>query len=148
VKPGIDHVLRTAAAQLLAEIAPRIADEHAQTTAGMIAALLGIGADEYDRAAHVRHAENEDFRALFRAAAARVDAPELGRRLAEAGGTRDESLRVGDLERANAELRRLLIELHEHAERQPGGEGRRLEAEIWQALRRSAERRTLAPGAS
>lgn len=141
MKPAIDHVLRTAAAQLLMQIAPQVSDEHARTTTAMIAAMLGTAADEFERAADVAHAENQDFRALFRAAAGRIDDPDLAQRLREAGAGADASLRVSALNRANDALRRLLIELQAHVEELPGEQARGLEAQIWAALRRSAEGR-------
>ncbi len=141
MKPEIDQVLRTAAGQLMLEIAPRIGEEHTRTTAALLAAMLGTAAEEYDRAAEVRHLENQDFRTLFRTAAPRVSDAGLATRLERAANAPEPSLRVSELNRANDELRRLLIELHVHVEESEGPDARRLEDEIWQALRRSAERR-------
>ncbi len=53
---------------------------------------------------------------------------------------------VSDLERSNAELRSLLIELHAHVETLEAPEARRIEAAIWRELVTSTERRALAIG--
>ena len=55
------------------------------------------------------------MRVLF-ADAAKTVAGELGARLSAVVGMRDEDLTIAGLDRANAELKRLLIELQTHAE--------------------------------
>ena len=67
----------------------------------------------------------------------------LGARLRAAAEGADADLRVTALERANQALRGLLVELHAQLETLSSPEARRLEAAIWEELRRSTERRAL-----
>jgi hypothetical protein len=60
--------------------------------------------------------------------------------LAEGG---DDDLRISALSAMNARLRAALIDLHAAVERDPSPEARELEAEIWEELRRSTERRLM-----
>jgi hypothetical protein len=58
----------------------------------------------------------------------------------------DTSYTVSDLERANSELRSLLIELHEYIESVLSDPARHIEAMIWSELVASTERRRLSMG--
>ena len=99
--------------------------------------------EETERAAARRVDENAALRALFARAAEQVADTELRRRLGAAAASRDPSLLLSELERANAELRALLIELHAHVEEQAAQWARALDAEIWRELVASTERRRL-----
>ena len=52
--------------KLLGELLPRLPDQHSQGQAMLIALMLLLfGAQEYERGAEIRSAENADMRALF-----------------------------------------------------------------------------------
>jgi hypothetical protein len=142
--PPVDQALQVLAAQLLLQIAPRVADGYSKSSVELIGALLLEAAEECDRAAEIRVEENRDLRGVFAAAARHVPDADLARRLGDAAGEEEASLRVSALDRTNDHLRRLLVELHACVEERPETWAREVEREIWSALRRSAKRRTLA----
>jgi len=87
-----------------------------------------------------------ELRRIFTAASEVVESGELRRKLEDAARGEDASLGVSDLERGNADLRGLLIELHAHVEELGSESSRALEQEIWRELAASTERRKLAIG--
>jgi cell fate (sporulation/competence/biofilm development) regulator YlbF (YheA/YmcA/DUF963 family) len=144
VKPDVDRTLQLLAQSLLLELGPGLANDYAQKSALLAALLLSSAAEEWDRAAERRAEENRALRELFLAAAERgVEDPALRGRLDAAARATDASLRVSELERANAQLRALLVELHAHVEELATPDARGIEARIWDELRRSTERRRL-----
>ena len=144
MKPEVDRTLQLLAQTLMLELGPALASDYAQKNTLLAALLLSSAAEEWDRAAERRVEENRALRALFRDAAARgVTGGALLGRLESAGSASDASLRVSDLERANAELRALLVELHTCVEELATPAAREIEACIWEELRRSTERRRL-----
>ncbi|HET6304320.1 MAG TPA: hypothetical protein VFG80_06015 [Myxococcota bacterium] len=144
MKPDVDRTLQLLAQSLLLELGPGLANDYAQKSALLAALLLSSAAEEWDRAAERRAEENRALRELFRAVTERgVEDAALRDRLDAAARATDASLRVSELERANAELRALLIELHAHVEEVATPDAREIEARIWDELRRSTERRRL-----
>lgn len=143
MKPDVPEVLGFLAQALLLELAPKIPEEYAQRTSGIMAMLLSAAAEEWDRAAARRVQENAALRALLRDAVPVVRDAALGARLEEGSRGADASLRVADLVRENEALRALLTDLHEHVEGLEAPEARQLEERIWDELRISTERRAL-----
>lgn len=143
MKPDVDLTLQLIATSLMTEMAPKISDDYTQRNGMLTAMLLQIAAEEWDRAAARRVEENGAMRRLFAEAAAEVRDPGLRARLETASGEGEESLRIADLDRSNAGLRALLIELHAHLEEIDTETARRIEAEIWRELRVSTERRAV-----
>jgi hypothetical protein len=144
MKPDVDRTLQLLAQSLMLEIGPGLASDYARKNALLAALLLSSAAEEWDRAAERRAEENRALRELFADAAARgVAEGSLRERLEAAARGAEASLRVSDLERANAALRALLVELHAHVEALEAPAARELEARIWGELRRSTERRRL-----
>jgi hypothetical protein len=144
VKPDVERTLQLLAQSLLLELGPGLAHDYARKSALLAAMLLASAAEEWDRAAERRAEENRALRELFRAAAERgVGDAALRDRLDAAARATDASLRVSELERTNAELRALLVELHAHVEQLASPDAREIEARIWDELRRSTERRRL-----
>ncbi len=129
--------------RLLTELAPSQASAYRRASLALEAVLLECIREEWDRAAARRVEENAALRALFADAALTVEAAPLRARLERAARGADPSLRVADLDAANRELRGLLIELHACVEGSDAPAARRLEAAIWDELRRSTERRRL-----
>ncbi|HVZ68971.1 MAG TPA: hypothetical protein VG891_05875 [Rhizomicrobium sp.] len=138
MNPEIDQILNLSALKLMTDLAPAMGAQYDQGMTQVVAALLIMSAQEYDRAADVRAAENADMRVLFAELAPVVGDADLRRELEEASAGRDESLRVSALNAANERLRRLLIRLQVHIE-DSGGDTRR----IWEVLKAMAGRRTL-----
>lgn len=144
MKPEVDRTLRLLAQSLMLELGPALGSDYASKSALLSALLLSSAAEEWDRAAERRVEENHALRELFRDATARgVEDAALHRRLDAAARGSDASLRLSELERANAELRSLLVELHAHVEELATPAAREIESRIWNELRRSTERRRL-----
>ncbi|HTQ12554.1 MAG TPA: hypothetical protein VMH86_01665 [Rhizomicrobium sp.] len=138
MKLDTGSVLNITAAQLMGAIAPQLPPGYAQSSASLTGFLLTFCAQDHDSAADTRAAENADMRALFADLAAGVREAALRDRLLAASQTRDASLRISALDAANAELRQLLIALHEAVDGVPAAE-----AKIWTVLRSLAARRVV-----
>ncbi len=143
MKPEIDLVMQGLALTLLTEVIPDLRAEYAVGDAAVIAAAMLSAAQEFDRAADVRAAENGEMRALFAEAARMVEDSSLRDRLTRAAESRDASLRVSVLNQANDQLKTLLIELQAHVEESRAGWAPALEKRIWAHLVEAAGRRKL-----
>ncbi len=142
MKPEIDQILTFSAMKIMGEFAPAMATQYGQGMAQVVAGLMMMAAQEYDRAADIRVAENRDMRALFRELAPGLSDAGLRGELEAAAATHDTSLRISALNDSNQALRRLLIRLH--AQMDDGGADT---SRIWVVLKAMATRRTLAlPG--
>jgi hypothetical protein len=144
MKPDVDQILRLSAGQLMGGIAPQLGASYAQASASLLGFMMLLSAQEYDRAADIRAAENADMRALFVRLAPLVSDADLKSRLEAAAKTRDESLKISALNEANYALRRLLIALQIHIESSTDKRARAAERDIWKVLQASAERRFVA----
>lgn len=120
--PPVPAVLVELAALLVRNAAPDAPANERAADLGLSAALLGIAAEVWDRAAHILAEENRAIRAL----------------LGEAGA--DTDLRLSALTAENHRLRAALIDLHARAEA-AGDEA--LQARVWAELAASTERRRL-----
>jgi len=143
MKPDVPKLLEILSARLMFDVAPNVQPSYRQSSVGITGILLTMVREETERAAARRVDENAALRALFARAAEQVTDTELRRRLGAAAASRDPSLLLSELERANAELRTLLIELHAHVEERPDAWARALDGEIWRELVASTERRRL-----
>jgi hypothetical protein len=143
MRPQVSPILGTLAAHLIGEVAPQVSVDYLQKNTALVSMMLMIVSEEWDRAAERRVGENRELRRLLRESASVVAEPELRSRLEYAGGEIEVSLILSELDRANDELRSLLIELHAHVEEQSGPEAREVEARIWRELRTSTHRRAL-----
>lgn len=143
MKPEVDQILGLSAQQMIGALAPLLPAGYPQGSASLLGFMMMLSAQEYERGADIRAAENRDMRQLFRAAAAELDDPELKTMVAKAGETRDASLAISALNAENTELRRVLIRLQAHAEEKGL---RALERRIWDVLKASADRRLLKLG--
>lgn len=140
MKPGVDQILNTSAMQLMGTVVPQLPAGYAQSSAQLLGFMMMLSAQEYDRAADIRAAENADIRALFAEIAGAVKDHALKTRLEAASETEDASLKISALDTANHELRRLLIEAQAHIETLGA---RDAEKKIWKVLRAAADRRVL-----
>jgi len=114
--PPVAAVMQTLAISLMTEIGPQVEPEYQQKNLTMLAMLLMMASEEWDRAVARRVEENAELRRIFGAAAACVDDGALRARLEKAAAGTDDSLLVSDLDRSNDALRELLIALHERVE--------------------------------
>ena len=143
MKPEVDVVLRSLMTKLLLEVAPAVGDAYVRSNVEAMGMLLAAAAEEFDRAAEIRVAENRSMRAILLAAAEHVCAAELRRRLIAAAEEPEPSLRIGDLNAANDRLRALVIELHALVENREEEWARRIDGMIWGELEASARRRAI-----
>ena len=112
--PSVQEVMRGCAAALSQPPSPDAGPDYFASRVGMISMLANLAAQEANHAAAAAIAENADIRALFATAKAYDGA--LGGRLGKAAVETDTDLSLTSLDAANADLRRLLIELHERVE--------------------------------
>jgi hypothetical protein len=138
MKPEADQILNFSAMKIIADFAPALGTQYGQGMAQVVAVLLMMAAQEYDRAADIRLAENEDMRGLFRELAPRICDADLRGELEKAAAMRDASLRISALNDSNAMLRRLLIRLHAQFDDTGADTG-----PVWRVLKSMADRRTL-----
>lgn len=115
MKPTPELVLNMSFAKIAMEMGPALPAGYGQGSATITGVLLLMVAQEFDRAADIRAKENCAMRTLFAHAADGVDVA-LATRLRMAAEGRDADLSVAVLDRVNGELKKLLIELHAHAE--------------------------------
>ncbi|MDE1173479.1 MAG: hypothetical protein PW790_07380 [Parvibaculaceae bacterium] len=141
--PHVTNVMQTFFGTLMAQIAPALGSEYLIGSTSVIAMMMSMAGTEYERGAEVRVMENREMRTLFAAAAPGIGDSALSRRLEEASGGEDTSLRISDLDRTNAALKQLLIELHSHVEELEGPDATDLDRRIWAFMRNAAERRKL-----
>jgi len=131
------------AMDLIERVIPAIGPTYHQGTVGMIATLLAIVSEEWDRAASRRIEENNRLRELFKQAATTINDPALRSRIFQLAKTADHDFHITALENNNCALRAALIALHAHVETQTSAEARKVEAAIWHELAKSTERRRL-----
>jgi hypothetical protein len=141
MRPSVDCYLDELKRALSQDFAPRLPTSFEQSGLVRHAILIGIVAEEFDRAASRRIEENQALRSLFADAAGVLPDSALRSRLLEACETGERSFKVRDLDASNCNLRGLLIELHEQVEQLAGEPAKSLENAIWRELVRSTERR-------
>ena len=143
MKPDVPVVMRGLFGTMLMEIAPNLTAEYSAGSVGIMSMMIFMTADEYDRAADIRAAENAEMRALFAEAAGLVADAGLKAKLAEAAEGKDASLRISALDKENAALASLLIELQAHVEESVATWAAGIEARIWDYIVAAADRRKL-----
>jgi cation diffusion facilitator CzcD-associated flavoprotein CzcO len=142
--PTVPDVLAELAGLIARNAMPDVDPADRASALGLSALLLGVAAQDWDRAAARLVEENAAVRALLSDAPAALGEGELAARLWSLSAGRDEDLRVSALEAANAVLRAALIELHAAVEGRDQPAARALETAIWAELVASTERRRLA----
>jgi len=143
MRPRVETVFQTMAMDLIERVIPAIGPTYHQGTVGMIATLLAIVSEEWDRAASRRIEENNRLRELFKQAATTINDPALRSRIFQLAKTADHDFHITALENNNCALRAALIALHAHVETQTSAEARKVEAAIWHELAKSTGRRRL-----
>ena len=143
MRPEVNTVMQGCFATLLMEVAPHLGAEYSVGDVSIMGLMLFMTAEEYDRAAEIRTEDNAEMRSIFAEAASQIEDAELRRRLGDASDTRDASLRVSALDKANDELKAMLIDLQSYLEEQGGDWAAHMERRIWKHLMDSSERRKL-----
>ncbi|MEX0839024.1 MAG: hypothetical protein WD034_05765 [Parvibaculum sp.] len=143
MKPDVDLVMQGFFGTLLMDVAPHLNAEYSMGNVGIMGMMMFMTAEEHDRAAEIRVAENTEMRALFAEAARVVEDTGLKTRLGEAAISRDASLRIKALDAANAVLSDVLIELQAYVEASKAPWAGPLEVRIWDYLVAATERRKL-----
>ena len=146
MKPDENLVLADFAARFGGEIAPQVQPAYLAAAIGMSAGILGMIAEDWDRAAARRVEENRAVRGLFADAAALGLEPGLASRLAALAEGNDDDLRLSALEAGNEALRAALVELHAAVEAMDGAAAKALNDAIWRELAASTERRRMSAG--
>src|SRR5260370_34419089 len=114
------------AQDLIERVIPAIGPSHHQGTVGMIATLLAIVGEEWDRAASRRIEENHRLRELFRQSAPAVNDPALRSRIFQLAKTADIDFHITALEANNCALPAALIDLHAPVESHASAEARKV----------------------
>jgi len=143
MRPEIDKILETTAAQLMTQIAPELPPGYTQSSAGLIGMMLNFCAQEYENGAEMRASENRELRNLLAELEATVEDVRLRVKLGAVMGDRDASLKISDLNYSNAELKKLLIETQAYLETRDDEKARLARREIWAVLKASAKARLL-----
>lgn len=138
MRPPVPLVAAGFSTRLGEEFVPKL-EGFSANNAAMMAAMMQMIAEEWDRAASRPVEENAIIRGILRRAADVLGDPSL---LALAGGA-DTDLRISSLEAANDTLRRALTDVHARVEATTGAAARELEQAIWDELRASVERRRI-----
>lgn len=115
MKPSPELILNQAFAKIAMEMGPALPPGYGQGSATTTAVLLLMVAQEFNRAASIRKAENDAMRLLFRETAAKTGGA-LGERLKASGDGEDSDITVAALDKSNASLKTQLIELQTAAE--------------------------------
>ncbi len=136
MKPAVSAVAANMAANLRDDIAPQLSGFRAGN-AGMMAAMMDMIAEEWDRAAARLVGENADLRRVLARGAAFRGGP------AGQPDVADQDLRISALERENELLRAQLIELQTAVEQDQSADAQAIDEMIWDVLRRSVESRRI-----
>src|SRR5258708_27010458 len=116
MRPRLEVVFMTMAEDLIERVIPAIGPSYHEGTVGMVATLLAIVGEEWDRAASRRIEENQRLRELFRQAAPAVNDPALRSRIFQLAKTADNDFHISALQNNNCALRAALVDLHAHVE--------------------------------
>lgn len=138
MNPEVDQILQTSAAQLMQNVLPLLPEGYTQGHGSLLSFMMIMSAQEYERAADIRVAENRDMRALFANLAGRIEGKSLRDQLEAGAAQHDSSFAISALNKTNGDLRRTLIALQTHAETK---NDREMQARIWEVLKRAAARR-------
>jgi hypothetical protein len=139
--PDPRAVLIDFAGRLGVSVIPDLKTPFLVGSVSLMAAALGMMAEDFDNMAARLVDENRAIRGLFGQALALSPPAELASQLAPLAKTGDDDLRISSLQAANNLLRAALVDLHAWAETQTGAKA--LNDAIWAELSRSTERRRL-----
>jgi hypothetical protein len=131
MNPLSDKALMTFAERFMVHVGPEIKSEYWQTETNVMASLLMVAAEDFDKAADTRLRENSAMRDLFSLSCEDIADSDLRTRLDVASNGQVTSYRVSALQKDNEVLKTLLIELHSFADDNGLAD---LSAAIWRLL--------------
>jgi hypothetical protein len=131
--PTLPDILLGQAISLSAPQPPESSGDYMVGRLGLLAMLAVLASQEAERGTAARVWENDALRSLFVKSVEAYDTA-LGGALRRAASTGDHELAWSALDAANAELRRLLIRLHEAAELRGDGALDREILTLYQAM--------------
>ena len=110
--PAGSAAVDSLAMRILIDLIPKAADAYTMADLGMLAGLVRMVGQDFDRAADVLVSDLEAARAIFREAATNIEDEDLRRRMADAVAARPESLMIPVLNAHADTAMRVLIDLH------------------------------------
>lgn len=130
---GIGHLVMRVAQDLI----PKGRDAYMATDLGYLTVLMGMIAQDYDRAADVLVTEDAEISAILKKALPVVDDKTLVSRIVQALEGKAANLKVAELTARSDLMLKLLIDVHAAAEdamAKGASWGRALDADIWRFL--------------
>jgi hypothetical protein len=146
MSPEGDKILGLSVQRLAMELGPMLTTSFSQGQLSLTGFMLTLVANEYERGAELRVSENADLRSLFSEIAPAVQDGALRKKLEAAASSKDPSLKISDLDKANWELRRLMIEAQAQLEALKTDAARAADRKVWSALRDLAGKRMVKLG--
>jgi hypothetical protein len=140
VIPRLSQGLADLAAKLARDIAPEAGSRYAMASTGMVSMLLGVLAQDAERAVDARMTDIDEIKSLLRSASGNALPARQPAAIAFLERT-PRSLRLADVDAVHAEGLELLIALHDWAEHHDAD----LDSRIWDFLVRHTERHRLDP---
>jgi hypothetical protein len=135
--PRGSEAIRHLVTRIALDLMPKATDAYTATDLGLFTALLGLVAQDYDRAAEVLVTEHAALAPILSQAAVHLDDADLKARIAEALAAPAPSLRISALTARSDVTLKLLIDVHaavEAAEAQGAVWAPALDGEIWRFL--------------
>lgn len=130
---GIGHLITRVAQDLI----PKGRDAYMATDLGYLTMLMGMIAQDYERAADVLVTEDAEISAILKKAVTVLEDKALAARIRGALDQKPANLKVAELTARSDLMLKLLIDLHaavEEAEAKGAGWARTLDADIWRFL--------------
>jgi hypothetical protein len=146
MSPEGDKILGLSVQRLAMELGPMLTTAFAQGQLSLTGFMLTLVANEYERGADLRANENAGMRKLFAEIAPAIPDAALRKRLEIAASSQNASLKISDLDKANWELRRLVIEAQTAIETLQGEAARAADRRVWAMLREIAANRMVKLG--
>jgi hypothetical protein len=135
--PRGSEAIRHLVTRIAQDLMPKATDAYTATDLGLFTALLGLVAQDYDRAAEVLVSEHAALMPLLSQAAPYLDDPALKARIAEALAAPAPSLRISALTARSDAALKLLIDVHaavEDAVEDGAAWASTLDSELWRFL--------------
>jgi hypothetical protein len=135
--PRGSEAIRHLVTRVAQDLIPKARDAYTAADLGYFTVLMGMVAQDYDRAADVLVSEHAALQLILREGARHLDDADLKTRIAEGLATEAPTLLVGDLTARSDVTLKLLIQLHaaiEVAEADGADWARTVNGEIWRFL--------------
>lgn len=146
MSPEGDKILGLSVQRLATELGPMLTTAFAQGQLSLTGFMMTLVANEYERGADLRANENAGMRKLFTEIAPAMQDSALRKKLDAAAASKDASLKISDLDKANWELRRLMIEAQTSLESLQDDAARAADRKVWAMLREIAANRMVKLG--